>query len=210
MTERHSDRLCFLRRAVHDGPLASRYAARRTAGHRVTAALAGVVIFAFCGVVQVDGQSPPPPETRPEAARVTVSWKETPIRDVLLAFAAFSGRSIVPGAGVTGTVTADINDQPWDLALESILAGHGLVAVESEHGIIRVDDLATVSAREQIEPLVTRTYRISFVDAEEIRATLAPLLSPRGAISVAASTNTVVVTDVPRVHRAIAGLVRVP
>ena len=139
-----------------------------------------------------------------------MTWTETPIRDVLLAFAAYSGKSIVPGAGVTGFVTASIVDRPWDVALQSILAAHGLVGVENEYGIISVDDIANLNAREAIEPVVTRSYRISFVPASEIQAALSPLLSERGSISVSESTNTVIVTDIARVHRAIGGVLRAP
>ena len=81
----------------------------------------------------------------------SVTWEAAPIRNVLLAFSTFSGKSIVPGAEVSGDVTA-----------------------------------------------------------AELEAALAPLLSPRGSISVSPSTNTVIVSDVARVHRAIGGMLRVP
>lgn len=128
--------------------------------------------------------------------------------EVLRAFAAFSGASIVAGSGVGGSVTADINDQPWDVALEAILSTHGLVATENEHGIIRVENVADIDAREVVEPLVTRSYRISFSRAEEIHAAVLPILSARGNASVVQSTNTLVVSDVARVHRAVASLLR--
>ena len=62
---------------------------------------------------------------------MSITWVDTPIQQVLLAFASYSGTSIVPGSNVTGNVTADINDQPWDVALETILEGQGLVAREA-------------------------------------------------------------------------------
>jgi type IV pilus assembly protein PilQ len=139
-----------------------------------------------------------------------VTWTEAPFQDVLLAFAIYSGKSIVPGDRVTGTVTADINNQPWDVALRTILEARGLVAVEDAYGIISVDDIAALNEREAIEPVVTRAYRISFARAAEIQAALSPLLSERGSMSVSESTNTVIVTDIGRVHRAIGGVIRVP
>ena len=74
----------------------------------------------------------PAAQTQSQARRISVTWTQAPINDVLLAFAAFSGTSIVPGANVTGFVTADINDQPWDVALETILSGQGLDASEDD------------------------------------------------------------------------------
>jgi type II secretory pathway component HofQ len=156
----------------------------------------------------VSGQAPTARPQESTARRISVSWQAAPILDVLRAFSVFSGKSIVAGAGVSGTVTADINDRPWDVALQAILSGRGLVAVEDESGIIRVDDMLGLNEREAIEPLLTRSYRLSFVEAEEIRAALEPLLSERGSISVSPSTNTLIVSDIERVHRSIGGVIR--
>lgn len=180
---------------------------RRRAGRSGLILLAAVSVIATATTpAPASSQAPESPPTR----RMTVTWTAVPIRDVLLAFAAFSGKSIVAGSSVSGSVTASISDRPWDVALGTILATHGLVAVEDEYGIIRVDDMATLAAREGIEPILTRSYRISFADVQEIQAALAPLLSPRGSISVSTSANSVIVSDIARVHRAIAGVVRGP
>jgi type II secretory pathway component HofQ len=157
--------------------------------------------------VSVHAQSAPSPG-QTGTRRVSVTWEAAPLRDVLLAFASFAGVSIVTGVGVDGFVTADINDQPWDVALEAILASLGLIAVEEESGIIRVQSMAGLAEQETVEPLVTRSYRLSFARAGEIQAAVAPLLSSRGSISVLESTNTVIVSDVERVQRAIADLLQ--
>lgn len=137
-----------------------------------------------------------------------MTWTQAPTADVLHAFAAFSGRSIVAGSGVEGTfVTADINDQPWDVALAAILGSRGLRAEEDEHGIILVESLTRLDDSEVVAPIVTRAYRASYVRADELQAVIASLLSPRGSISVLQSTNTVIVSDVERVHRAVTGLI---
>jgi type II secretory pathway component HofQ len=143
-----------------------------------------------------------------QARRVSVTWVAAPIADVLHAFAAFSGFSIVAGADVTGFVTADINDQPWDVALATILATQGLRATEDASGIIRVESYTQADADEAVAPLLTRTYRINFGRASELQAAVQPLLSQRGGMSVLESTNTIVVTDIDRVHRAVAPLLR--
>jgi type IV pilus assembly protein PilQ len=122
----------------------------------------------------------PTPPGRSQDRSISGSWVDVPIRDVLRAFAAYSGVSIVAGSGVSGTVTADIDDQPWDVALETILSVNGLVASEDAYGIIRVEDMANLDEREAVEPLLTRSYRISFSRATEIQAAIAPLLSSRG------------------------------
>ncbi len=147
-----------------------------------------------------------PQEAQSQARRISVTWTESPINDVLLAFAAFSGTSIVPGANVTGFVTADINDQPWDVALETILSGQGLVASEDDYGIIRVDNITDLNSREEIEPILTQSHRISFATAAEVQTAVQPLLTARGQATVAQGTNSLIVSDIARVQGAIESL----
>ena len=164
---------------------------------------AAIVAFGLAAAVGLTAQSPEESTLR----RISVTWTDAPIRDVLRAFAAFSGRSIVPGASVTGRVTADINDQRWDVALAAIIASQGLIATEDEYGIIRVGDMRVTNDQEGIEPVVTRVYRLSFTKASELQATIEPLLSDRGSVRVMESTNSLVVTDIARVQRAVGGLI---
>lgn len=146
-----------------------------------------------------EGSVPAPGRVQEIGRPITVSFNDAPVRDVLFAFADFAGRSIVAGPGVEGVVSAEIRDQPWDLALEAILAAHGLVAQEQEDGIIRVDDIRTRFDQEAVQPLATRPFRVSYADATELSELVAALLSERGRVSAGLGTNTLVVTDIPRV-----------
>jgi type IV pilus assembly protein PilQ len=141
----------------------------------------------------------PAPAQVGEQPRITVTFQDTDIRDVLASFAEFTGRSIVPGSGVEGSVSATIRDQPWDVALQSILRAYGLAAQELPSGIIQVDNIETLQSRQTQEPLVTRTFRVNYVTVTELTETLRPLISERGRISSSTSTNTLVVTDVEAV-----------
>jgi len=141
-----------------------------------------------------------------EARRISATWMEAPVNDVLLAFAAFSGKSVVPSSNVTGFVTADINDQPWDIALRYILQGQGLKAEESSEGIIRVDKISDLKDREGIEQILTHRHRISHGTADETNAAVTAFLRERGSSTGSTATNTLVVSDIARVQDAIAGL----
>jgi type IV pilus assembly protein PilQ len=134
-----------------------------------------------------------------EQARITVTFQDADIRDVLASFAEFTGRSIVPGSGVAGTVSATIRDQPWDVALQTILRANGLAAQELATGIIQVDSIENLQERQTLEPLVTETFRINYVPAAELAASLESLTSERGRIGVNPSTNILIVTDVASV-----------
>lgn len=164
--------------------------------------MAGCVLIAFGGPHELEAQGDEP--------RISVTWRGTPLHDVLLTLAGVSGRSIVVGAGVAGFVTATIEDQPWDATLEAIVESHGLAIAHGESGIIRVHPLEPPGARDATDRLLTKTYRIRYTPAAEMLATLAPLLSERGSIGLAASTNTLVVSDIPRVQNAIANLLGRP
>ena len=143
-----------------------------------------------------------------EIRRITVAFFDTPIDDVLFTFAEFSDKSIVSGTDVAGiVVTADIRDQLWDDALAEILQSRGLIAVESETGIIRVDAITNIFDREAIEPLVTVPYRISYLTSAEVAVGISQLISERGQVAEAQAANSVIVTDIARVHAAIRALI---
>ena len=143
-----------------------------------------------------------------QALRINLSVVSEPIQSVLLQFAVFSGKSVIAGANVVGLITAEIADQPWDVALDAIMSSNGLVAQEDSNGIIRVDNLTDVDAREAVELLLTQAHRINFAIATELQAAITPLLSARGQITVSTGTNTLIVTDIQRVQTAVTQLLR--
>ena len=141
--------------------------------------------------------------------RISVSFDNTPINDVLFTFAEFADKSIIAGTDVDGVVvTADIRDQAWDDALEEILQSRALIAVESETGIIRVDAIQNINDREQIEPLITVAYRINYGTSGEMVIAANQLISGRGQVAEAPGANSVIVTDIQRVHNAISDLIQ--
>jgi type IV pilus assembly protein PilQ len=110
--------------------------------------------------------------------RITVTYQDADIRDVIAAFATFAGRTIVTGRDVTGTVTAEIRNQPWDVALRAILQGQGLAASEDPvSGIITVDSYANVQARQAFEPLVTQLIPINYAKADSLVSVVTKLLA---------------------------------
>lgn len=177
-------------------------------GTQVRATMFALVAGLAAGTSLVAAADAAAQEPPAEAERITVEWNAAPMGDVLRAFAEFSGKSIVAGPDVPGTVTAFIDDQPWDVALQAILSAQGLTAVEDEHGIIRVGSSGRMDPDTEADPFVTRAYRLSFAKASELQGTLAPHLSADGSISVAEGTNTLIITDFESVHRTIAGLLR--
>jgi type IV pilus assembly protein PilQ len=148
---------------------------------------------------------------------ITVTFQDTDIRDVIASFAAFSGRTIVVGKDVQGTVTAEIRNQPWDVALRAILSGQGLAASEDAiSGIITVDSYANILNRQASEPLLTQLISINYARAHMLVPTIQQLLQKdcpqvpssgnvvsnarpacvaRGLVAADSTTNTLIITE---------------
>jgi type IV pilus assembly protein PilQ len=147
--------------------------------------------------------APPAPVAAPLFERsqlppITVTFIEEPIASVLATFADFANRSIVPSADVKAkVVTAEVRDQPWDIALAAILTANGLSANELESGVILVQDGATLVARQAEEPLVSRRYEIRYVNADSLVKAVTGMISAQGKVVSNASSNALLVTDVP-------------
>jgi type IV pilus assembly protein PilQ len=151
---------------------------------------------------------------------ISVTFQDTDIRDVIGSFAAFSGRTIVVGKAVTGTVTAEVKNQPWDVALRAILQGQGLAASEDPvSGIITVDSYANILNRQASEPLQTQLVSINYARASNLVPTVQQLLQKdcpqtqtdpnvvtmmrggangcvaRGLVAADSTTNTLIITE---------------
>jgi type IV pilus assembly protein PilQ len=109
--------------------------------------------------------------------RITISLDGTNIRDVIATFASFSGRTIVVGKNVEGTVTADITDKPWDVALQALLQSQGLAATEDPSGIITVDSYQALAQNQALEPLVTQIVNVNYAKAASLVNTVRALLA---------------------------------
>jgi len=159
-----------------------------------------------------------PPTMLSEQPRITVTYQDADIRDVIAAFASFSGRTIVVGKDVQGTITAEIKNQPWDVALRAILQGQGLAAAEDAlTGIITVDSYKNIAAKQSTEPLVTQLIAVNYASAASLVPTLTGLLAKdctpggvpearqnaqtscfsRGAVAADTATNTLLITETP-------------
>jgi type IV pilus assembly protein PilQ len=118
-----------------------------------------------------------PTRRQQQKPRITVQYDGTDIRDVIASFATFSGRTIVVGKDVAGTVTADISDKPWDVALQAILQAQGLAATEDASGIITVDSYRNLASNQALEPLVTQIIDVNYAKASQLQSTVQALLA---------------------------------
>jgi type IV pilus assembly protein PilQ len=154
-------------------------------------------------------------QQRPQQPRITVTYQQADIRDVLAAFAAFSGRTIIPSSAIPPVrVDAEIKDQPWDVALQAILASQNLAATEDRNGILIVDTQERIASRAQTEPLQTRVVRLNYQRAtaigEQVRTRMLQCIpseqpSPSGSQSSSANAGNPPAAGAPPAQPTMAG-----
>lgn len=128
--------------------------------------------------------------------RITVAWDRADIADVISGFSALSGRTIILGKGVTGSVTAEIRDKPWSQAFQAILASQGLSAQEMPGGIIRVDAPGQLAEIDSLEPLETNVLRVNYARAGELANSVKGILTKgRGGVIADTASNSLILTD---------------
>ena len=129
------------------------------------------------------------------------------LRTVLRAIAEFSGRNIVLGNNVRGTVRIQLKNVAWQDALKAVLRANGLDYVE-DGSVIRVDDASKLNAEKveretanartlELVPLETRIVKLNYANASELTTPLSATLSKRGSIQVEKRTNSLIITDLP-------------
>jgi type IV pilus assembly protein PilQ len=133
------------------------------------------------------------------------------VTDVLRTFAQISGLNVIIQPGVGGVVTAEMENVPWDQALEQILKINSL-GYEIEGNVMRIAPTAILRQEAQEKqqlaaakalsiPLQTIYRRLSYANAEQIATLLrsgqAGLLSQRGSVIVDPRTNSLIIKELP-------------
>jgi type IV pilus assembly protein PilQ len=137
-----------------------------------------------------------------QAPRITVTWDNADLREVVAGFAAFSGRTIILSKDVKGTVSAEIKNQPWDLAFNAVLESQGLAANVLEGGIIQVIDKRDLARADSTVPVETRLVRVNYARASALVPSVQSILTKRGAVVADSTSNALVITEIAsRVNR---------
>ena len=138
---------------------------------------------------------------------ISLNLKDADIKDVLRTFAQLTGLNIAVDPNVSGSVTVDFVDVPWDQALDLILRQNGLSYV-LEGNVMRVGTLARLSEEaaanrrlaeeERLNvPLTTVSFKLSYARSQDVAALLKDIASPRARIIVDARTNQLIISEIP-------------
>jgi len=148
---------------------------------------------------------------------ISLNLKDADIKDVIRTFAQLTGLNIAVDPDVTGSVTVDFVDVPWDQALDLILRQNNL-SFALEGNVMRVgktDRLAaeTAATRRLAEeerlsvPTTTLSFKLSYARAQEVANLLKDIASPRARIIVDARTNQLIVSEIPQYLQVMRGLI---
>ncbi len=137
-----------------------------------------------------------------QAARITVTWDNADLREVVAGFAAFSGRTIILSKDVKGNVSAEIKNQPWDLAFNAVLESQALAASILDGGIIQVIDKRDLARADSTVPVETRLVRVNYARAAAMVPSVQSILTQRGKVVADSTSNALVITEISsRINR---------
>ena len=164
------------------------------------ASVSGTDVSANPGGTTVTGlpQTTAAPAT---AGLVSLDFQDADIRNVLKVLAFKSGVNIVAAPDVTGVVNIELKDVPWQKALDVILSTYG-------YGYDRKGNIITVMTVEKLkkyredslalenqEPLISKTFYLSFAKAEDVMKIITKLIDKRGFINFDERTNALIIRD---------------
>ncbi|MBI3314967.1 MAG: type IV pilus secretin PilQ, partial [Candidatus Omnitrophica bacterium] len=149
-----------------------------------------------------------------ENGLVSLDFQDADIRNVLKVLSYKSGVNIVAGPEVTGVITIQLTDVPWQKALDVILATYGY-GYDRKGNIITVTTIQNLKKRREDnqtlqdqEPLVTKTYSLNFAKASEVVESINKIKTGRGNINFDQRTNVLIVRDVAGNIELLDGVIR--
>jgi len=139
---------------------------------------------------------------------ISLELKDADIKDVLRTFAKITGLNIVVDPDVSGSVTVQLENVPWDQALDIILKINRLDYVV-ENNVLRVARLERLTTERQqlvefrkqsesAKPMRTVTKILSYARASAVRDVLKQdkfLMSDRGSVVIDDRTNQLIIRD---------------
>ena len=120
--------------------------------------------------------------------RLSLDFKDADVNDILRLISEVSGLNFVAGPEVKGTVSIKLADVPWDQALDLILKTNvpQLAQIRESDNIVRIttadkimdeeqrrrrieeDKKKTLDAQKALEPMFSKTFAISYIEAAKM------------------------------------------
>lgn len=159
--------------------------------------------------------------------KLSLNFQNIEVRSVLQVIADFTGKNIVAGDSVSGSITLRLKDVPWDQALDVIMQNKGLdkrvsgnvisVAPADELAAKEKAELTAEQDKELLAELRTEVFTLRYLKAKEFQKILNGgmemamgggggggmmmqnrILTSRGSVIHEPRTNSVFVKDIPK------------
>ncbi|MBV8520409.1 MAG: type IV pilus secretin PilQ [Acidobacteria bacterium] len=148
---------------------------------------------------------------------MSMNLKDADLKDVIRTFADLTGLNIAVDPGITGSVTVNFTDVPWDQALDLILRQNNLTFT-LEGNVMRIGTIErlaneTAASRRLAEeerlnvPLTTLSFKLSYARATEVAALLQQIASQRAHIITDQRTNQLIISEIPQYLRTMQNLI---
>ncbi len=146
-------------------------------------------------------------ESQYEGEPISLKVVGISVVDFFRTLSELSGLNFLIDPEVTGSLTLNVEQVPWDQLLDSVLRSQGLVR-SIEGSLVRISTQTRLiqerriegqlrEARLQAGETITVSRRLNYATATELIPILESQLSPRGSINVDIRTNTLIITDIP-------------
>ncbi|MFO7717438.1 MAG: type IV pilus secretin PilQ, partial [Desulfohalobium sp.] len=143
---------------------------------------------------------------------ISIDLQDADLEHVLRLLASMADKNLIIGEGVQGSISLQLDEVPWDQALDLVLLQNDLGKAERGN-ILRIAPAETLAEERQrireskqqaleaqqkmqeLEPLQTEFIQINYTTAGALKPQLQEFLSERGRIGQDSRTNTLIVSD---------------
>ena len=134
------------------------------------------------------------------------------VADFFRAISELSGLNILIDPEVSGLLTLNVEQVPWDQLFDAVVSSQGL-AKKIEGNLIRITTLERRQQLQEAELLATEllliSRRLNYAQGNTIMGSLASHLTPRGSMNVDDRTNTLIITDTPEGLKQVTDLIEI-
>lgn len=137
---------------------------------------------------------------------ISLKFKDADLRDVVLYLAEFADLNVVFDPDVRGTVSCNLQQVPWDQALDIVLKQNKM-GKTIEGNVLRIAPVGVLTreqedqrrlreSKELAGPIQVKTIRLSYSKAKDVATLLKSKISSRGEMIVDERTNTLLISEV--------------
>ncbi len=139
-----------------------------------------------------NNEQPPVLQATPTDAEERFSLKvhDTEMNQVLEMLGQMAGKNILAGTGISGKISANLNDVTVQEALEGLLRSHGYAFEERDNFIFVMTAEEAEQRRQRQRQIITKIYRPHYVSVKELQSLVTPLMTEGvGKIAVTAANE---------------------